>query len=181
MLLPGGATEAFKSQKNKYKLIWSEQSEFVRMAARFGVTIVPFSSVGAEDGYRELISAEDLLNWPIVGQALQRNNERVMSGNQPRAWQSKDDSIPPLVPPIGLPSLPERYYIKMGRPIKTSNVWVKDKDKCNAIYTEVKTSVEEGLEYLLTKRQEDTYREFMPRILYEASWKFHRQAPTFVP
>lgn len=37
------------SQGEMYKLFWSDQPEFVRMAARFGATIVPFGVVGEDD------------------------------------------------------------------------------------------------------------------------------------
>jgi len=36
-------------QGEQYKLIWPEQSEFVRMAARFGAKIVPFGVAGEDD------------------------------------------------------------------------------------------------------------------------------------
>jgi hypothetical protein len=36
-------------QGEEYKLIWPKQQEFVRMAARFGATIVPFGAVGEDD------------------------------------------------------------------------------------------------------------------------------------
>lgn len=45
--------QAFKNRDEKYKLIWPEKSEFVRMAARFGATIIPFAAVGAEDGVNQ--------------------------------------------------------------------------------------------------------------------------------
>jgi 1-acyl-sn-glycerol-3-phosphate acyltransferase len=32
-----------------YKLFWPEKAEFVRMAARYGVTIIPFASVGEDE------------------------------------------------------------------------------------------------------------------------------------
>ena len=37
------------SKGESYKLFWPEQPEFVRMAVRFGVTIVPFGVVGVDD------------------------------------------------------------------------------------------------------------------------------------
>lgn len=43
-------------QGEQYKLIWPDQQEFVRMAARFGATIVPFGTVG-EDDIAEVSSA----------------------------------------------------------------------------------------------------------------------------
>lgn len=39
----------FVSQGEEYKLFWPDQPEFVRMAARFGTTIVPFGVVGEDD------------------------------------------------------------------------------------------------------------------------------------
>eukprot|EP01026_Neomeris_dumetosa_P027374 TRINITY_DN2224_c0_g1_i2.p1 TRINITY_DN2224_c0_g1~~TRINITY_DN2224_c0_g1_i2.p1 ORF type:complete len:712 (-),score=43.77 TRINITY_DN2224_c0_g1_i2:244-2379(-) len=181
MLLPGGATEALKSQKNKYKLMWSQQAEFVRMAARFGVTIIPFSSIGAEDGYQEVISSEQILNMPVVGDMLRRNTQTILQGRNPRAWQNKTDDIPPLVFPLVIPGIPQRFYIKMGRPIRTQKEWVSDRQKCNQVYQEIKSSVEDGIAYLLARRNEDPYKDFFSRLLYETSWNYEKQAPTFTP
>jgi len=36
-------------QGEEYKLFWPDQPEFVRMAARFGATIIPFGVVGEDD------------------------------------------------------------------------------------------------------------------------------------
>lgn len=36
-------------QGEEYKLFWPEQPEFVRMASRFGATIIPFGVVGEDD------------------------------------------------------------------------------------------------------------------------------------
>lgn len=36
-------------QGEEYKLFWPSQSEFIRMAARFGAKIVPFGVVGEDD------------------------------------------------------------------------------------------------------------------------------------
>lgn len=36
-------------QGEEYKCIWPDNQEFVRMAARFGATIVPFGAVGEDD------------------------------------------------------------------------------------------------------------------------------------
>lgn len=36
-------------QGEEYKLFWPEQTEFVRMAAKFGAKIVPFGVVGEDD------------------------------------------------------------------------------------------------------------------------------------
>lgn len=39
----------FVGQGEEYKLFWPDQPEFVRMAAHFGATIVPFGVVGEDD------------------------------------------------------------------------------------------------------------------------------------
>ncbi|KAL8537265.1 hypothetical protein ACS0TY_012435 [Phlomoides rotata] len=49
LLYPRGVREALHRKDEEYKLFWPEQSEFVRMAARFGVKIVPFGTVGEDD------------------------------------------------------------------------------------------------------------------------------------
>lgn len=36
-------------QGEEYKLFWPEKSEFVKMAVRHGVTIIPFGGVGEDD------------------------------------------------------------------------------------------------------------------------------------
>ncbi|PPS19844.1 hypothetical protein GOBAR_AA00718 [Gossypium barbadense] len=49
LLYPGGVREALHRKGEEYKLFWPEQSEFVRMASRFGAKIVPFGVVGEDD------------------------------------------------------------------------------------------------------------------------------------
>lgn len=41
--------EVLHCQGEEYKLFWPDQPEFVRMAARFGATIVPFGVIGEDD------------------------------------------------------------------------------------------------------------------------------------
>jgi phage regulator Rha-like protein len=36
-------------QGEEYKLFWPEQSEFIRIAAKFGAKIIPFGAVGEDD------------------------------------------------------------------------------------------------------------------------------------
>ncbi|KAK7258760.1 hypothetical protein RIF29_24345 [Crotalaria pallida] len=49
LLYPGGVPEALHFKDEEYKMIWLDQPEFVRMAAQFGGTIVPFGPVGEDD------------------------------------------------------------------------------------------------------------------------------------
>ena len=45
---------------DKYRLIWSPRPEFVRAAAKFGATIIPFGAVGAEDQVQSIMNPETL-------------------------------------------------------------------------------------------------------------------------
>ncbi|KAJ0775024.1 putative transferase [Helianthus annuus] len=49
LLYPGGAREAFHRKGEACKLFWPDKQEFVRMAVKFGATIVPFGVVGEDD------------------------------------------------------------------------------------------------------------------------------------
>lgn len=54
----------------------------------------------------------------------------------------------------------------------------QDRQRCDDMYRATKASVEEGIAWLLHKRKQDPYGEFLPRQLYEAAYR-GRQAPTF--
>eukprot|EP01025_Chloroclados_australasicus_P015069 TRINITY_DN1715_c0_g1_i9.p1 TRINITY_DN1715_c0_g1~~TRINITY_DN1715_c0_g1_i9.p1 ORF type:complete len:574 (-),score=37.94 TRINITY_DN1715_c0_g1_i9:430-2151(-) len=180
MLLPGGATEAFKDESLKHQLLWPENAEFVRMAAKFGVTIIPVSSTGAEEG-EYLLSPQQTLDLPIIGEQLRTMNQMVMKGNQPRAWQGQTETVSLISFPVYKPGLPKRYYTKFGAPIRTQKDWVKDKEKCTEVYRQIKDSVEEGMSYLQTRRTDDPYSEFVPRAMYQLTRGLGEQVPTFSP
>jgi hypothetical protein len=55
---------------------------------------------------------------------------------------------------------------------------LQDREACDELYRATKRSVEGGLAYLLEQRKRDPYGEFLPRSLYEATYR-GRQAPTF--
>lgn len=48
LLFPGGMREAHKRKNEQYEVIWPDEQEFIRTAAKFGATIVPFACVGPE-------------------------------------------------------------------------------------------------------------------------------------
>ena len=63
--------QAYKGKGEEYRLFWSERPEFVRMAARYGATIVPFAGVGAEDGFQMLLDPNEVRRLPVVGAMLE--------------------------------------------------------------------------------------------------------------
>jgi hypothetical protein len=45
---------------DKYALFWSPRPEFVRAAARFGATIVPFGAIGCDESQTAIMNADNL-------------------------------------------------------------------------------------------------------------------------
>lgn len=62
--------QAYKGRDEEYKLFWPQQSEFVRMAAKFGATIVPFAAIGLDDSFNMVLDGSDIRNIPVVGDAI---------------------------------------------------------------------------------------------------------------
>jgi hypothetical protein len=154
------------------------------MAARFGATIVPFAAVGVDDGLEILLDASELEATPFIGDAL-----RARAGGLPRARRGvsavsldgsngagggEESFVAPLVAPR-FP--PKRMYFIFQKPIVTSPSDTKDRERCEELYRETKGSVEQGLRFLLERRNGDPYGDFAGRALYEAATG--RQAPTF--
>lgn len=179
LLYPGGVREAYKMKDEKYQLFWPEQSEFVRMAAKFGATIIPLAAVGQEDGIEILFDGNDAKNAPIFGDYVKNQLERYVP--KARKGVSGDVGIDgQMIQPLTVPKLPERFYFLMQKPIKLSPEDYNDREKCDEVYKQVKYGVESGIEYLRTKREEDPYKEFFPRTLYEMT-QTGKTAPTFKP
>ena len=65
--------QAYKNKGEKYKVLWPEREEFVRMAARFGATIVPVAAIGCEDAVTMLADAQDIKRIPILGERVAKN------------------------------------------------------------------------------------------------------------
>jgi hypothetical protein len=180
LLFPGGVREAYKRKGEKYALFWPSQEEFVRLASRFGATIVPFAAVGAEDSVDILLDSEELKKLPFLGDRV-----RSGQGSMPKARRGaaadnyvkefgEEDFIAPLIAPRGLP---DRYYFVFQRPITLTGS--ETREECQAIYEHVKGEVEGGIRYLCAKREEDPFRDPRTRLPHEAAALFKRQAPTF--
>lgn len=72
----GLCVQAYKGRGEEYKLFWPKHPEFVRMAARFGATIVPFGGVGLDDGFEMLLSPQEIRGIPFVGKWLEDNAKK---------------------------------------------------------------------------------------------------------
>ncbi|XP_057437571.1 phytyl ester synthase 2, chloroplastic-like isoform X1 [Lotus japonicus] len=178
LLYPGGVREAFHRKGEEYKLFWPEQSEFVRMAARFGAKIVPFGTVGEDDLGQVVIDYDDLVKIPYFRSEIESlTNEAA----QLRTEASGEVANQQIHLPVIRPKVPGRFYYYFGKPFETEGrkQELRDKEKCQELYLEVKSEVERCIAYLKDKRESDPYRSILSRLLYRATNGFASEVPTF--
>uniref|UniRef100_A0A7S1HX58 Acyltransferase n=1 Tax=Eutreptiella gymnastica TaxID=73025 RepID=A0A7S1HX58_9EUGL len=175
LLFPGGVREAYKGKGEEYQLIWPTKPEFVRLASRFGATIIPLSAIGADDGLEMLLDSNDLLNLPVIGEQVRRRAEGIPTARA--AANVPGMGIEQFISPVVVPKLTEsrRYYFLFGAPIYTD--CDMDRERCAAVYQEVQDSLAAGLEWLQDRREEDPYQFLSARAPREFLWG--EQAPTF--
>jgi hypothetical protein len=76
------ALQALKGSQtvDRYKLIWSDRPEFVRAAARYGATIVPFGAVGCEESSNAIMNSDNVVR---LGSSLRRLQGRPPPPQRP--------------------------------------------------------------------------------------------------
>ncbi|VAI34375.1 unnamed protein product [Triticum turgidum subsp. durum] len=180
LLYPGGAREALHRKGEEYRLFWPEQSEFVRMASRFGATIIPFGVVGEDDICDLLLDYNDLKKLPFYDILDKKLNEEGLKLRTDSTGEIKNQDMHPVVL---TPKMPGRFYFIFGEPIETKGreKELRDKEKAQHIYLHVKSEVESCIKYLKEKREEDPYRSILPRLLYQAAHGSDAEIPTFEP
>ncbi|XP_075493539.1 phytyl ester synthase 2, chloroplastic-like [Primulina tabacum] len=178
LLYPGGMREALHRKGEEYKLFWPEEAEFVKMAARFGAKIIPFGSVGEDDIGQLLLDYDDLRSIPYLKAAMEDlTNETVKLRSDAGGEVSNQEIHLPII----LPKVPGRFYFFFGKPIETEGrrQELKNKEKCDMLYLEVKKDVEKCIGYLQEKRKNDPYRNILARLAYQAVHGFDSEIPTF--
>ncbi|RLN23622.1 acyltransferase-like protein [Panicum miliaceum] len=180
LLYPGGVREALHRKNEEYKLFWPDQPEFVRMAARFGVTVIPFGCVGEDDVLELVLDYNDQKNIPGLREWIESVNKQA---DRVRDSVKGEDGNQDMHLPAVLPKVPGRFYYLFGKPIemKGMNNLVRDRKSANDVYLRIKSEVEEIMSYLKRKREEDPYRSMAQRALYQATWGVSAQVPTFEP
>uniref|UniRef100_A0A453L9A8 Serine aminopeptidase S33 domain-containing protein n=4 Tax=Aegilops tauschii subsp. strangulata TaxID=200361 RepID=A0A453L9A8_AEGTS len=180
LLYPGGAREALHRKGEEYRLFWPEQSEFVRMASRFGATIIPFGVVGEDDICDMLLDYNDLMKLPFYDILDKKLNEEGLKLRTDSTGEIKNQDMHPVVL---TPKMPGRFYFIFGEPIETKGreKELRDKEKAQHLYLHVKSEVESCIKYLKEKREEDPYRSILPRLLYQAAHGSDAEIPTFEP
>jgi 1-acyl-sn-glycerol-3-phosphate acyltransferase len=149
LVFPGGAHESVKPKSELYKLQWKERYGFVKLAAKYGYTIVPVAMVGPDEFFDHYMESDELRSSRLV-QLLQRLG---MITDDTRA-----DMFPPI--PKGvfgswIPK-PQRCYIGFGQPVDLAALKGKrlTKTKLQSIRQQVASEIEEQLEQLLQAREE---------------------------
>ncbi|KAE8729101.1 Acyltransferase-like protein [Hibiscus syriacus] len=180
LLYPGGAREALHYKGEQYKLFWPDQPEFVRMAARFGATIVPFGTVGEDDIAELVLDYNDWMKIPVINERIK---ESIRDGIRIRDETKGEVANQQLFIPGMLPKVPGRFYYLFGKPItlKGREDLLNNREEANKLYLQVKSGVEQCIDYLLKKREEDPYRSIIDRTIYGALYSSADQAPTFKP
>ncbi|KAJ3669550.1 hypothetical protein LUZ60_011500 [Juncus effusus] len=179
LLYPGGAREALHRKGEEYKLFWPKQPEFVRMAARFGATIVPFGVVGEDDLTELVLDYDDQKKIPFVREWIEEQNKKIANirSNVDGELSQQDLYIPGL-----LPKVPGRFYYLFGKPIETVGKDIlKDRNNAMRVYMQIKSEIESIIAYLKRKREEDPYRSIAQRALFQSTWGLSTQIPTFEP
>ena len=160
LVFPGGAFEAVKPSSERYRLQWKERYGFVRMAAQYGYTIVPFGLVGPDDFYNHLFEGEEFPASPL-GRLL--SNLGLLHEN------TRTDILPPL--PLGslgtMFPKPQRCYLGFGEALDLSDhEGVKlDKKTLRDLRRRVAGEIESQLADLLVIREENREQEGLLRRL----------------
>ncbi|CAI0384385.1 unnamed protein product [Linum tenue] len=178
LLYPGGAREALHYKGEAHKLIWPEQQEFVRMAAKFGATIVPFGGVGEDDLVELVLDYKDLMNIPILN-----NYVRDIAHSGPRVRDEAKGEVAnqQLFVPGLLPKVPGRMYFLFGKPIETTGREdiLRNREEAQQLYLQIKSDVQANIDYLLKKREKDPYRSVFDRMVFRALYPSLQEVPTF--
>ncbi|CAM0908528.1 unnamed protein product [Alopecurus aequalis] len=180
LMYPGGVREALHRKGEAYKLFWPDQPEFVRMAARFGVTVIPFGCVGEDDFLEIILDYNDEKNIPYLREGIKSFNEDFTGV---RDTVKGEDGNQVLHLPVVLPKVPGRLYFLFGKPIEMNGMdnVLTDRKNTNQVYLHIKSEAENLVSYLKRKRHEDPYRSITRRMFYQATWGPSAQVPTFEP
>ena len=178
LLFPGGVREAYRRKNEEYQLFWPQKAEFVRMAAKYGATIVPFSAIGVDDSLEIILDADEIQRTPVLGQMVSSRAAGLPQARQ-GVTADKGGEKESFISPLAVPKLPpRRMYFLFQKPIQTGPEDLEDRARVEELYCQVKADVEGGLQYLLRMRKEDPYEDFGKRVAYEAL-RMGKQAPSF--
>ncbi|GAX82792.1 hypothetical protein CEUSTIGMA_g10218.t1 [Chlamydomonas eustigma] len=165
LLYPGGVREAFKRRHEKYELFWPQRSEFIRMAARFNTTVVPISTIGFEDSIQLVLDSNEILENPFFGPTIKKVS--AFTPNARNGVSNDPDNDHSFLPPLIAPQVPARMYFLFGKPVQITKDLYNDREGSQKVYDHIRKQVEDGIGLLLRSREQDPFKEFLPRYFYE--------------
>jgi 1-acyl-sn-glycerol-3-phosphate acyltransferase len=96
-IMPGGSREAFKSSRERYRLMWKRRKGFVRLAIQTGTPIIPAVCIGNDELYQVFFDGYE-------------SSERIYG----------KEALLPITLPVGLGPLPlpAKLTHYVGKPIR---------------------------------------------------------------
>ena len=177
LLFPGGVKEAFVQQRqNAYDLTgWAETTDFVRAAAKYNATLVPFSSIGAAES---ALFWNELPGWKDVAPGVQDMLQRAAGARAPTDARYNAVARQKIIDfPLVFPKpWPARHYFWFHDAVPLP-VDYRDRDACAAVYRNVKRQIQDGCTKLVRAAAQDPYRDAFRRVPYEQLTR--RSAPSF--
>jgi hypothetical protein len=159
-----------KRRGEAHRLLWKEDVDFVRLAARCRAVIVPFAAVGADDAFDLWMDTDEILRHPLLGPLASAFSYSFNSAEMlPSETVMPITTIPgtPLPSPFPLSNL-GRVYFKFGTAIDTVTLDTADASACTRMYAECKRSVEAEIAELLAIRERDPIRGGFSRLAGQA-------------
>lgn len=153
LVFPGGAHEAVKPGRERYRLQWKDRLGFVRLAAEYGYTIVPFGLVGPDEFYEYLMDSEDVVAL------LQRLG----------LWSSglRQDAVPPLLRgALGSPlPRPQTSYLSFGEALELPSPTARapGKNRLMAWRETVAERIDAEIAAMLLQREQTRHEEGLLR------------------
>jgi 1-acyl-sn-glycerol-3-phosphate acyltransferase len=160
VVYPGGAGEVMKRKGEQHTVRWKNRTGFARMAIENKCTIVPFSTVGADDCFDILVDNSQYQKTRIG---------RWLAG----VLGAKPEELPPIIKGMG-PTLlprPEKMYFHFHAPID-AGLYAQQGNLDDAAWElreQVEVTVQSGIEVLLRRRASDTKRSLSSRLGQHAS------------
>ncbi|CAK9019204.1 Acyltransferase-like protein At1g54570 [Durusdinium trenchii] len=176
LLFPGGIREALHGPGEEYQLFWPNKTDFVRVAARFNAVVVPFGGIGADDSAQVLANLGDLRQQAEKVVPWMARSQKRSGGLMPVSESLEGGLGFPLIAPKVSSSLfatesesgfGDRFYFSFGKPFDLKEVNPKDRDACAQVYSNIRAAVEQEMAWLQKAREQDPYRDFVKRQLYE--------------
>jgi 1-acyl-sn-glycerol-3-phosphate acyltransferase len=142
---PGGEQDAMRNWRLRDKAVLAGRKGFVRQAIRSGVPIVPVATVGGHDTVFVLSEGRFLARWTGLGKRLRGATMPIVAGFPlPLAIE---------ILPVHLP-LPAKIRTEFLDPIPVDSDpdRVDDTEYVDAIYDEVESAIQAGMDRLAKRR-----------------------------